>query len=258
MGGQTRCGPTWASRPGGETIRPCKVYSPLKGSGWVGCDGIRTSLKPGWVHLLPGDASIEHGCARSLTLDWLHFEIESLRLATAMRGVTRVQSWRTGGDDFWQPAIRDLNRTLHHPTPTTAAALLTAVMHFVSLALEAQADGGPTPRQLELLDRLDPAIRYMDDHDRDNPPLAVVAAQVHLSPEYFHRLFEEATGKTPHAYMLARRMSLALRLLVRGNAPVAQVGEACGYANPYYFSRAFKRYFGASPRAARRGLMVQA
>lgn len=74
-----------------------------------------------------------------------------------------------------------------------------------------------------------------------------------LNYDYIRKLFKKETGLTPHEYLISRRMELALTLLTSGfsnrysNYSVSQVAEACGFAEPLYFSRVFKKYYKKSP-----------
>lgn len=74
-----------------------------------------------------------------------------------------------------------------------------------------------------------------------------------LNYDYVRKLFKRETGVTPHAYLTAERMKLARELLSSGLSnkfsefTVAQISESCGFSEPLYFSRVFKKYYGVSP-----------
>ena len=74
-----------------------------------------------------------------------------------------------------------------------------------------------------------------------------------LSYDYVRKLFKKETGLTPHEYLTAVRMERAEKIILSGMSnrysqfTVGQIAEACGYAEPLYFSRVFKKYFGVSP-----------
>ena len=74
-----------------------------------------------------------------------------------------------------------------------------------------------------------------------------------LNYDYIRKLFKKETGVTPAEYLLKERMALAQQLLSSGISnrfspySVSQISEACGYPDPLYFSRVFKKYFGVSP-----------
>ncbi len=71
--------------------------------------------------------------------------------------------------------------------------------------------------------------------------------------DYARKLFKKEVGNTPHGELLKQRMELAATLLSGGQTnrysgySVSQVAEACGYAEPLYFSRVFKKYYGTAP-----------
>lgn len=74
-----------------------------------------------------------------------------------------------------------------------------------------------------------------------------------LSYDYVRKLFQKEVGVTPREYLEGLRMELAASILSSGvankysNYSVSQVAEACGFAEPLYFSRVFKKHFGVSP-----------
>ena len=74
-----------------------------------------------------------------------------------------------------------------------------------------------------------------------------------LNYDYIRKLFKKETGVTPSDYLLKERMSLAQQLISSGisnkfsSYSISQIAEACGYSEPLYFSRVFKKYFGVSP-----------
>ena len=43
------------------------------------------------------------------------------------------------------------------------------------------------------------------------------------------------------------RLTYAKKLLTNTNYTIKEIASLCGYADPYYFSRAFKKHFGAAP-----------
>lgn len=74
-----------------------------------------------------------------------------------------------------------------------------------------------------------------------------------LNYDYIRKLFKKEVGLTPHEYLVSSRMKLAGELILSGitnqysNYTVAQIAETCGYSEPLYFSRVFKKYYGVAP-----------
>ncbi len=86
-------------------------------------------------------------------------------------------------------------------------------------------------------------------HLRQDLSLAVLAEQVGFSPYHFTRLFRQATGENPHAYVLSKRVEQAQRLLNTTNMPLAQIALEVGFPNQSYFTQVFKQRLGLTPRA---------
>jgi AraC family transcriptional regulator len=59
-------------------------------------------------------------------------------------------------------------------------------------------------------------------------------------------------GTGPVAAFELVRLARAATLLARSNLSVAAVAEACGFANPYHFSRRFRGTYGQPPGRYRR------
>lgn len=74
-----------------------------------------------------------------------------------------------------------------------------------------------------------------------------------LNYDYVRKLFKKEVGQTPLEYLTAKRMSLAREIILSGitnrysNYTISQIAEMCGFAEPLYFSRVFKKYYGVSP-----------
>lgn len=83
--------------------------------------------------------------------------------------------------------------------------------------------------------------------------LAELALQADLSQFQFIRHFDRATGLTPHAYILQKRIQLARRMIRRGGG-LGDVAAACGFADQSHMTRHFVRSFGLSPGAYARAV----
>jgi AraC-like DNA-binding protein/mannose-6-phosphate isomerase-like protein (cupin superfamily) len=63
------------------------------------------------------------------------------------------------------------------------------------------------------------------------------------------RRFRAEVGEPPLAHFLGMRLDLGADLLRQGGKAVHQVAAACGFDDPYHFSRCFRRRFGRPPSA---------
>lgn len=64
---------------------------------------------------------------------------------------------------------------------------------------------------------------------------------------HFAAQFRAATGQTPHAYLLQRKIERAQTLLSDLTLSVADVGSIVGFKNKAHFANAFKKIVGEPP-----------
>jgi AraC family transcriptional regulator, transcriptional activator FtrA len=82
-------------------------------------------------------------------------------------------------------------------------------------------------------------------------PVKVLAARAALSPRHFTRQFRQATGTTPHQWLLNQRLTLARRLLETTSLPVDQVAASAGFGSPAAMRLQFQEALAISPAAYR-------
>lgn len=78
--------------------------------------------------------------------------------------------------------------------------------------------------------------------------------EVGLSRSALAERFAGVMGETPMRYLARWRLQVAAHMLRTSEASLAQIAEQVGYTE-FAFNRAFKREFGASPAAWRRGAL---
>ncbi len=92
---------------------------------------------------------------------------------------------------------------------------------------------------------------YIDRNLDKNLRLEEVAAKVYISKAYLSELFTAYTGKSFSSYITERRMERARQLLATTRLSIHDVGMACGFLSPAYFSTVFTKQSGLSPRQYR-------
>ena len=75
-------------------------------------------------------------------------------------------------------------------------------------------------------------------------------SNVPYNRDYFRRAFRDRIGMTPQKYLELKRMEYAVHRLGLGQS-VKETAAELGYSDPYFFSRMFKQYIGASPSSYR-------
>ncbi len=245
-GGSTLCGPEWMSR--GWKIEDChKLYLVESGTGTYALPGHELGLAPATVYLIPGGRPHRHGSARAMFVHWIHFQMLSPVVEQRLVRLDRIVSWPESHWSWWRPVWQGIPGWLGRRDLAGELRLQALVAAVLADAL-AQAGPGPPNDP-----RLDAALRWMDTHCLRHPALAEAARVAGLAPAVFHRRFTAAFGTTPRRWMERRRLDHARRLLREPGATVLGVSAACGYANPFHFSRVVRRRFGLSPVRLRSG-----
>ncbi|MEU8894727.1 AraC family transcriptional regulator [Nocardia sp. NPDC048505] len=96
-----------------------------------------------------------------------------------------------------------------------------------------------------------PALKAMHASPSRSWSVATLAAEAGVSRALFAKRFTDLMGRPPLSYLTDFRMDEAEELLAGTEQTIAQIAKAVGYADPFGFSAAFKRYRGQSPTAFR-------
>ena len=98
---------------------------------------------------------------------------------------------------------------------------------------------------------LSQAIWFMQRNMATQIRISDIASQLYISTRHLCRLFNEYFGCTPGEYLLDIRIKHALILLTKHNLKVAEVSANCGFSDPSYFARVFKKVYGVTPNQAK-------
>ena len=226
----------------------------VAGSGWFSAVGGQAQeVRPGDLMLLfPG---IEHSYGPSIPGQWDEYWLMcSGSVFTGLQTTGLLDSRRP----VWRPGVGSALRARFDHLVT--ARLITArqprnprvaLANEAALAAEtlllitflAQADAAGAPEQPAWLI----AACAKLDEDLSRPiDLRQVARSNGLQYDAFRKAFTAAVGLPPARYRLERRIDRAKALLTAGSTP-AQVAEALGFCDVYFFSRQFRLVTATTP-----------
>ena len=102
------------------------------------------------------------------------------------------------------------------------------------------------------LSRTEPArvgatVEFMMANLERSISLAELAEHANLSSYHFLRVFKQATGRTPFAYLRDLRVQEASRHLRQGHRSLTEIAYLCGFASHAAFSTTFKKATGVTP-----------
>jgi AraC-like DNA-binding protein len=100
--------------------------------------------------------------------------------------------------------------------------------------------------------RLSRVQAYIDEHIGEAITLENLAATAGLSRTYFSRQFQAATGRSPHEYVLRKRIERAQQRLAATADPLVDIGLSVGFQTQAHFTTVFKKIVGYTPLQWRR------
>ena len=92
------------------------------------------------------------------------------------------------------------------------------------------------------------------DFASEDLSISKIASGLYLSPNYLSLVFKQETEKTINQFITETRMEKAKELLKNEKLTLSAVSLRVGYHDANYFSKAFKRETGLTPKAFREGL----
>lgn len=103
------------------------------------------------------------------------------------------------------------------------------------------------------------AVEYIEENLTEELDIEDIAAKAYVSPFHFQRIFSVLCGMTVGDYIRCRRLTLAAQELSSSDIKVIDAAVKYGYDSPDSFARAFTKFHGISPSAAKeRGASLKA
>jgi AraC-like DNA-binding protein len=103
------------------------------------------------------------------------------------------------------------------------------------------ASGGDTRR-------ISKAIGHLRQHFDEPLKIEHIARELGMSVSGFHHHFKSVTAMSPLQFQKQIRLQEARRLMLGEDLDAASAGFRVGYEDPSYFSREYKKLFGAPPQ----------
>ncbi|GAB3934606.1 helix-turn-helix domain-containing protein [Micromonospora vulcania] len=146
--------------------------------------------------------------------------------------------------------LDELEALRNRPVSTHHGDIVGRLALFLSSLARAVAQD-TTPGQGQTHAAVLDAMRMMEARPEHQWTLTELAAALHLAPGYLIRLFKNATGLPPMAYLSRHRVEVAATRLLHTDDPIHRIGESVGWPDQNYFARRFKAHYGLSASAYR-------
>jgi AraC-like DNA-binding protein len=224
------------------------------GEGWLHLGGVNRTIGADQMICLP--AGVPHwygsGVENPWSLYWIHFTGRQaaeyfhwldIRAENPIVHISRKNDLQAAFEKIWQHL-----RAVHtYDNLVQGSAGLAHYLGLVQSLIHAAE-----VRQRAVDQHIQETIDFVTGNLAAELSLTELAQLAQLSVGRYTAAFRRATGCSPMEYFNRLRIQRACELLHTTVKPIQEIAEDVGYADPYYFSRAFKRIVGTSPNAFRK------
>ncbi len=249
VGGSYQGGGEW-SRRSNEQDKCFKIYYFREGEAKIQSCNLNYELIPGRVYFLNGYSIFSQECKASMSVDWFHFQLESLYLEKILKSASCVVSFDIQRLNSFIHVFEKLQDFFLHKYSLQEERISTLeiqslIQYIIARIIdEKEIDISEDNHQIN---RLLPALDFINQHYRERISLSQLADKCHYSPNYFNRLFRSTLNIPPLKYIQQRRIEDASRLLSYSSKPIKEIACEVGYDDPAYFSRIFHQTYQISP-----------
>ena len=227
----------------------------LAGEGVFEIGGVRRTLHAGQMFMLkPGIRFRYHpNPANPWSYCWIVFDGNRAAEYAEAAGFTSnvyVLDSRVDPSRFY----RICERILNSPQLNGFSALrrLGLTLEYLSLAMESASinEKHAGKKHMPLYQKSE-YVRHAVDYIRYNYSginVSDISKYLGIDRSYFSFIFKQEMGISPNEYLLQVRMRQASRMLVSPTMSVQDISRYVGYEDSLTFSKAFKRFFGISPK----------
>ena len=213
------------------------AYLVFKGNGVLKANSREYRLSTGDMFFSFPNTPFELDSEGSFTYLYITFDGDGAKPLLDGFGITSDNCVFKGMEQltqFWMTSIRRV-------TPINATTLTESVLLY-SLSYI-----GDTKKPSQNQNRFDSILEYVNDNFRD-PTLSVkkIADLFFYSEKYLSSLFVKNTGTKFTEYLNDLRISHAITVINK-NITVTEAAQKCGFSDPLYFSKVFKKTTGKSP-----------
>jgi len=147
--------------------------------------------------------------------------------------------------------IETARRELDRNREAARASLVTASSILLSEIERSSGANGSRPEALAGWQMV--RVRaFIEENLGSNICVRDLGAVAQRSPAHFARLFKQAFGEPPHAYVIKRRLERACHLMVTTSESLSEIALSVGLSDQAHLCKLFQRAYGQSPSTWRR------
>jgi len=224
-----------------------------KGKGWIKYPDQLFVVNEQQFIIIPKDLPHQYGAdtRNPWSIYWIHFKGgKASQIANALEGPQDIPAYRPSRAEERISLFDEIFLNLEMGYSKENLHYVNMVLwHFLGSLLYIRPF-----RQIGRVLEQDPigeSIRYMKENLDQSFSLSHLAGHCGYSPSHYIALFRKKTAYTPVEYFIHLKMQRACQYLDLTGLRVNEIANQLGYTDPYYFTRAFIKRIGMSPRKYR-------
>ncbi len=247
-----------------------QVFRVLEGSVNISINAVNYTLKKGDCVLLAGESvHALYPIEKGTIFDSVSFNIRELfdltlphyaLIKQLLIHQIEIKPFISGDKNTEITHIVDqLFDAVRAPARTSAAlSVIGKVLDLISLVIEKEDtvfyDKDTVNRSYKYYLKSTVIFKYICDNYKREVTLEEMAVAVDFSEKYFCKFFKELTDLRPMEFLNMFRIEAAAIALAISTDSINEVAARCGFKDPCYFTKLFRRFKGASPRDFRESI----
>lgn len=230
----------------------------------TGGERLLSTTRPGSITIIPQGYEGDWDIAGPIGVS--HVFLTDQRLRSSTEQIVRSGEVdllaRVGFDDpIASRVMQMLSREVNVSDPSSRLFVEQATDLLCTQLLRGHSSAATLPANAPRRGLAGWQVRKVTNYMRDRLGMPIglddLAGIVGLSRFHFCTAFRQATGSTPHNWLVQLRVERARQLLSDPKLPITDIALAVGYETPSSFAASFRKVTGATPTAYRHGLWAQ-
>lgn len=220
-----------------------RLYYLTEGNGTIQLNnGISFTIEPHVLYFVPAYSIKKTHAENRMHQYFIHFQMESSLLNTQLelspyQAVPVSLERRT----FISSLCESIVSNAQLDTFRAALELSGALMQLLSITLQNIDLSGVNFIAFKEV------LTYIENNLTNPITLRELANLMGYNCNYFSNKFKQTLGLPPQSFILKKRLSRALQMLLNSDYTVSQITMLCGFHSDSYFIKQFKNEFSLSP-----------
>lgn len=216
----------------------------MSGRGYVQLDDYQIELLPNTLALLPLNKACHYRCIEPMKIGACAFNLE------LPSGIDVFQLYRAPTQPTQFSDAEPITKIIE--ASASSASYFSAISSLYQILTPVIENSTVIGNMDNNYQRLEVIFSYIDKHLTQPISVPELASLHGSSTAHFSRWFTSTVQIPPKKYINQKRVDLACKQLLLTAQKIEKIAFNCGFEDPLYFSKSFKKITGLTPRDYRK------